>query len=113
MPMASFERAAVEGRVGSLLQSGAVSGALWAVAIAWSTAIRAVALAIVPDDTLDRVVAELVAAAIVTVFAIGIALVVGRNWCGGADKEPTPPSVIPVAIRGPGRALAPPPPRRS
>ena len=74
----NFEEHVQEGNAAGALRAGLVSAALWAVGISWSTAIRAIALLIVPDGVLDRVLAELLSATVVTFLAIGGALLVSR-----------------------------------
>ena len=105
--MSAFERAAVNGDAIVLLKMAAVNGALWAVGISWSTAIRAIALVLLPDDTMDVVAAELAAAGVVTVLGIGIAYVAGRTWCR-APKKVTEPAAPVLPVR---RQLAPSPRR--
>lgn len=88
----SFEEYAVNGNAMGVLKMAAINGALWAVGVSWATAIREVALLVMPDDTEDAVVAEVAAAGITTVIGVGVALVAGRTWCTCKPWPPPPPS---------------------
>ncbi len=74
----SYEQSAREGHLLGTLRHGILTGTLWAIAISWSTSIRAITLAILPDDTTDQIMGELLSTVFVTVVGVGTALVVGR-----------------------------------
>ena len=103
----SFEQRARNRDALGAVSTAAVYGALWAIGSSWSTALREVTRLLLPTDTLDAVVAEVVAAALVTVFGVGVALLVtapcpttSRSCaaCCTPSKPPPPP-------RPPGRAV--------
>ena len=95
----SFEERAVRGDAGGALRAAAIYGALWAIGSSWSTAIRAIALLILPSDTMEAVIAELAAAGVVTVLGLGTALLVGR--CTFRRSRPPPPPLPPPRRRYP------------
>ena len=92
----SFHDEVRNGNALAALKASTVSGALWAIALSWATAIREISRLILPEDTMEAVLAEVVAAAITTVLGVSIALLVARNWC---------------PVRLPPSATPPPPPR--
>lgn len=77
----SYAESATNGNVLGMVRFAILNGALWAVGISWSTAIRAVTLQIVPDDSRDVVLGELAAATITTVLAVAASYAVMRNEC--------------------------------
>ena len=79
----SYAESATDGNVIGMLRFAILNGALWAVGISWSTAIRAVTLQIVPSESRDVVFGELVAASITTVLAVAASYAVMRNDCCG------------------------------
>lgn len=87
----SFEESAARGDALGTLRYAAVFASLWAIGNAWSSAIRETTRAVLPDDTLDVVLAELLAAALTTVFGISISLVAARKWCHSPPPPPPPP----------------------
>ena len=86
----SFEERASRGDAFGTLRVAAVNGALWSIGTAWSNAIREVTRALLPDDTMDIVLAEVVAALITTVIGVGLALFVARKWCARTPAPPPP-----------------------
>ena len=74
--MSSYAESAVNGSWTGMVRYAILNGSLWAVGSAWSTAIRAIVLEIVPQDATDIVLGELLAAASTTVLA---ARVVSRH----------------------------------
>jgi hypothetical protein len=74
-------------------------GALWAIGSSWSIAIREVTLLMLPDDTMDVVIAELLAAGIVTFISVNVS-VLALKKCTTAQAEATPE---PVSQLGPRR----------
>ena len=89
--MVEFYEIAARGDAIGALKSGAVFGALWAIGTAWSTAIRQISVMIFPSDTMDAVIAELLAATTTTVIGITIAMVAARKWgCCCVDEEAPP-----------------------
>ena len=109
----SYAESATNGNVLGMVRFAILDGALWAVGISWSTAIRAVTLQIVPGDSRDVVLGELTAASITTVLAVAASYAVMRNecceWCRGAcarrrrapDDED---AAVAAASRAPRRA---------
>ena len=103
--MPEFYEVAARGDALGALKSGAVFGALWAIGSSWSTAIRQIAVIMFPSDTMDKVIAELLAASATTLIGIAIALLAARNWakcCLPDRKEPDLPMPA-LARRGGGR----------
>ena len=90
----SYADAASQGNVVNTLRHAILTGTLWAIGISWSTAIRSVTLLLVPDDSFDQIIGELLSTVIVTVIGVGTALAVG--WCGRRPRDATartgPPS---------------------
>ena len=93
----TFEERAVRGDAGGALRSAAIYGALWAIGSSWSTAIREIARLVLPEDTMDAVLAELAAAGFVTVVGLGVAMLVGRCTCAPRPPAPPPPRGRPRA----------------
>lgn len=77
----SFEEDARRGNLSGVVQKAALYGILWAIGSSWSSAIRAIALTIVPQNTTDIVLAELGAAAFTTFVGAGVAIAATQNWC--------------------------------
>lgn len=103
----SFEQRARNRDAVGAVSTAAVYGALWAIGSSWSTAIREVTRLLLPEDTLDAVVAEVVAAALVTIFGVGVAFLVtapcpspGRACTACTRRRPPPPP-----SRPPGRVV--------
>ena len=68
--MASYQAAALEGDATGVLREAVLHASLWAIGSSWALAIREAVTASFPD-TGDAVVAELLAAAVTTAFALG------------------------------------------
>lgn len=77
--MTTFHEQAARGDAVGALQAAASYAALWAIGSAWSTAIRAISLELFPHATMEVVVAELSAATITTLLAMGLALLASRS----------------------------------
>ena len=88
----TYAESARNGQPIAATQHAILTGSLWAIAISWSTAIRSVVIELIPENTRDVVLGELLAAAITTAFAVGISLVVSRRWCA-RDEMKEPPHV--------------------
>ena len=102
--MSTFSQRAAAGDALGALRSAVVNGALWAIALSWSNAIREATRALVPDEARDVVVAELAAATLTTVLGIAVALIAARqHW--GCHKAPPPPP--PAEAAAPRRHRAP------
>lgn len=56
-----------------------LNGALWAIGSSWSTAIRAVTLQIIPDDSREVVLGEIAAASMTTILSVTVSYVVMRR----------------------------------
>jgi hypothetical protein len=93
----TFEERAVRGDAGGALRSAAIYGALWAIGSSWSTAIREIVRLVLPEDTMDAVLAEFAAAGLVTAVGMGVALLVGR--CGKRPAPAPPPAPAPRVPR--------------
>lgn len=77
----SYVQSALDGNVAGMLRFAILSGSLWAVGSAWSTAIRAVVLELLPDSLGSAVGAELLAAACTTALAVGVSYAATRRCC--------------------------------
>lgn len=84
----SYVQSAVRGNVLGTLQHAILTGTLWAIGISWSTAIRSITLALVPSDTRDQILGELLSTGIVTVLGVSTAILIG--WCGRRTAAPAP-----------------------
>ena len=94
----SFEESAKSGSLIDTFRFAAVAGSLWAVGSSWALAIRQIVLEIMPADSGNVVLAELGAAAITTVFGVGIAVLAAR-YCKchkrkAPDLSPPPRAVL-------------------
>lgn len=86
----SYAESATEGNWVGMLRFAVLNGALWAVGSSWSTAIRAVTLQIVPNDSRDVVLGEIAAATVTTLFSVVVSYVVMRqNCCRRRPEEET------------------------
>jgi len=72
-----------------MLRFAVLNGALWAIGSSWSTAIRAVTLQIVPNDSKDVVFGEIAAATVTTLLSMAASYAVMRRRCcrGRSDGE--------------------------
>lgn len=88
----SYAESATDGNWVGMLRFAVLNGALWAVGSSWSTAIRAVTLQIVPNDSQDVVLGEIAAAVITTLFSIAVSYAVMCRGCcrrGTLSEEET------------------------
>ena len=85
----TFIESAQRGEVLNTTRYAVLNGSLWAVGIAWSTAIRSVVITLVPDDARDVVLGELLAASITTFLAVGISILVSKK------RDEVPSTTIP------------------
>lgn len=86
----SYAESAVEGNWIEMLRFAVLNGALWAVGSSWSTAIRAVTLQIVPNDSRDVVLGEIAAATVTTLLSVAASYAIMRqNCCRGRPEEET------------------------
>ena len=76
----SFHQNAAQEDVLNTVRSALIYGALWAIGSAWSTAIRGVAVSLLPPDSSNSIWAELGAATLVTVFGVFISVLASYNW---------------------------------
>ena len=84
----SYAESASEGNWVGMLRFAVLNGALWAVGTSWSTAIRAVTLQIIPNDSRDVVFGEIAAASITTLLSVAVSYaVMRRNCCRRAQEE--------------------------
>lgn len=95
----SFEQRARDRDAVGAVSTAAVYGALWAIGSSWSTAIREVTRLLLPEDTLDAVAAEVVAATLVTFIGVGVAflatapcLSMARACSSACCGDPPPPA---------------------
>lgn len=88
-----FETSARAGDAVGTLQQAVLNGALWAVGMAWANAFRETTRALLPEDTMDIVLAELLAAGITTALAVGVVLCTTRSCrsCSRRDSLPAAP----------------------
>lgn len=77
----SYAESATEGNWVGMLRFAVLNGALWAVGSSWSTAIRAVTLQIVPNDSNDVVLGEIAAATVTTLLSVVVSYAVMRQSC--------------------------------
>lgn len=92
MASSSFAERATQGDALGTIRYGVVTGALWSIGIAWSNAIRETMRVLLPEDDMDVVVAELLAATLTTLLATGVALIATRRqWCSASSSERPPP----------------------
>ena len=75
-----FYDLARRGHAFGALKSATVTASLWAIGSAWSVAIRAIVLEVLPNDQMERVIAELAAAGITSVFGVTIAILAAKRW---------------------------------
>ena len=75
------------------LRSATTFAALWSIGTAWTTATRAIALLLLPHETMDLVWAEILAASITTVLGIGTAFVVMHPRCAGRRRIVAAPPI--------------------
>lgn len=101
----SYVESATAGNFLDMLRFAVLNGALWAVGTSWSTAIRAVTLQIVPDDSRDVVFGELAAASVTTILSVVVSYTVMRRGCCTACKstDAHPPSPPPPPRTRPSR----------
>lgn len=75
----------------ALVRFSILNGVLFSIGTSWSTAIRQVSRLVLPEDTADAVLAELLAATLTTALGVGIALCVGRASHRAEEPLPPPP----------------------
>ena len=92
----SYEESAVHGNWMGMMRFAVINGALWAIGTSWSTAIRAVTLQMLPDDSQDVVIGELAAASITTVLSVLVSYAVMMKGC--KKSKPAPLESIPKRI---------------
>ena len=102
--MSTFSAYAARGNAVGALRSSILTGTLWAIGIAWANAIREITRALLPEDTLDVVLAELLAAGITTLMGVAVALLTARKWCQRPPPPPAPPPTPWVVKRRQPRA---------
>lgn len=89
MASTSFAERATQGDALGTIRYGVVNGALWAIGIAWSNAIRETMRVLLPADVMDVVVAEVTAATLTTLLGAGVALIATRKqWCYSSSSSP-------------------------
>ena len=91
----SFAEHASRGNALGALRMGLVNGALWAIGISWATAIRGVVRALLPEDTMDVVLGELLAAGSTTLLGVGVS-VLATYQC---FPKPKPPTIAPTRLQ--------------
>jgi len=77
----SYAESATNGNLVGMARFAVLNGALWAVGSSWSTAIRAVTLQILPDDSRDVVLGEIAAATVTTLLSVLVSFAVMRTAC--------------------------------
>ncbi len=94
----SYAESATEGNWVGMLRFAVLNGALWAVGSSWSTAIRAVTLQIVPNDSRDVVLGEIAAATVTTLLSVVVSYAVMRQNCCRTrrpEEETHPGTAVP------------------
>ena len=77
----TYAQSAERGEVLATVRYAVLNGSLWAIGSAWSTAIRAIVIAVIPTSTREVVAGEMLAAGITTGMGVLVALLVTRQ-CG-------------------------------
>lgn len=77
----SYIESASRGEIVTTTRYAILNGSLWAIGLAWSTAIRSIVITLIPSDTRDIVLGELLAAVITTAFAVGFSVLVSQKCC--------------------------------
>lgn len=77
--MSTFAESARDGDALATALNAFYTGASWAIAVSWANSIRAIVTALLPQDTIDQVLAELAAAGITTFFAVTISICIART----------------------------------
>jgi len=95
--MSSYIESARRGEVVNATRYAILNGSLWAIGLAWSTAIRSIVITLIPSDTLDLVLGELLAAVITTALAIGLAI--SMSCCSTLVRASPPEEEVAVARR--------------
>lgn len=72
----NFSSSIIQGDLFGAIRFATINGALWAIGSSWSNAIRETTRALLPNDTIDVVLAEMMAATLTTVLGITIAICV-------------------------------------
>ena len=83
----TFEAHARDGNVYGAIRQATTFSALWAIGSSWASAVREISRLLLPDDVVDRVLAEVLSATLITVLGISVsifAMRVGRS----AKKQP-------------------------
>lgn len=93
----SFQDRAINGDFIGVVKMATINGALWAIGSSWSNSIREISRLLFPEDTLDAVLAEVIATVITTCIGIGVALLAGRTWC---NKRIEPVAAAPPVKSG-------------
>jgi hypothetical protein len=83
----SYAESASEGNWVGMLRFAVLNGALWAVGTSWSTAIRAVTLQIIPNDSRDVVLGEIAAATVTTLLSVAVSYTVMQRTCCRRPQE--------------------------
>lgn len=96
----SYVESARRGEVITATRFAILNGSLWAIGLAWSTAIRSIVITLIPSDTRDVVLGELLAALITTALAVGLSVLISWKCC-----RPEPTTVPPQAASSPVRRI--------
>lgn len=87
----TFEEHARDGNVYGAIRQATTFSALWAIGSSWASAVREISRLLLPDDVVDRVLAEVLSATVTTALGIGVsifAMRVGRS----VKKQPIAPT---------------------
>lgn len=98
----SFQNNAESGDVLGAIRTAIVYGSLWAIGSSWSIAIREVVRAIFPENSIDRILAELASAGITTIMGVSLSVLATRTWC--YPRQATPGRGAAVVHPKPSRA---------
>ena len=102
----SFESAVAQGSALGALKAATIYGSLWAIGSSWANAIREIARLVLPEDTMEAVLAEALAAGITTVLGVGVALLAARTWCTGFSQATPTSAACAAATHAAGAAGA-------
>ena len=85
--MSDFETHAFSGNAYGAVRTAMTFTMLWAIGSSWSTAIRAIAIELVPHETMNIVLAELSAASVTTFLAFAIIYVTRHTSVFFSDQN--------------------------
>lgn len=87
--MSTFNESVHNGDLTGTLRHAVIYGSLWAIGTAWATGIRETVLLMLPGDTRDIILGELLSVGITTVLGIGLSYLVTRQCCTMRRSSPS------------------------